>query len=272
MAAHRLAVDVGVVVGSAGAAAVDVSGSRPGHGASRASRLFSPGIVVLAHLDAAEIDDGVLHRDLQDLSLAGAFSLPQGGHDAEGRVDSRACVADRRAGLGRGTARLACERHGAADGLRDHIEALVVLVGAIGAEPLDSREDNPRVDAAQRVIAEAKPFQRSRRHILRDDVTLPDHFQEHAFALLRLEIEGDAALVGVQQYEVIAVHIGKAGPVAPAGVAHSGLLDLDYVGAKPGHGLGAGRPRLKLSQVNDADVFESLAACRSGYHVETSCL
>ena len=50
-----------------------------------------------AHGDAAEVDDRVLHGQLDALALAGGLPLPQRGHHAEGGVHARAGVADGRA-------------------------------------------------------------------------------------------------------------------------------------------------------------------------------
>src|SRR5207237_10419023 len=96
--------------------------------------------------DAAVIDDAFLHRQLDTLALAGELALVERGENADRAVQPGAGVADRRAGLERATVGLAGYRYRAAGCLRDHVEGEEILVGAVLAEALDLRIDDPRID------------------------------------------------------------------------------------------------------------------------------
>ena len=233
-------------------------GDELGMSLPRRESLAPPGVDE-PHGDAAEVDDGVLHRELHALALAGGLALPERGHHAEGRVHARAGVADGRAGLQRRRAGEAGERHGAAGGLRDHVEALVLAVRAVAAEALDREVDDPRVDLRQRVVAEAELLHGARRLVLGDDVRVLDHVEEHGLALRILEVQRDAPLVGVERQEVARVHAGLLGAAVAARLALAGLLHLDDVGAQPGQQLGARGSRLELGQVEHADAVQGFA-------------
>src|SRR5438067_210342 len=103
--------------------------------------------VVIDVAAAQEVGHDLLHRDLHQLALAGALALDVRGQDGGGRVDAGAGVADGGAaadGLAIGETGHA---HHAADGLRDHVEALVLVVRPRQAEALDARHDDRGLDA-----------------------------------------------------------------------------------------------------------------------------
>src|SRR5207247_6478491 len=95
--------------------------------------------------DAAEVDHGVLHGHFDVLAPARALALMQGGQDADGAVQPGARVADGRSRLEGLGLRRARQAQGSAHGLSDHVEAHVVLVGAL-AKALDLRVDETRID------------------------------------------------------------------------------------------------------------------------------
>jgi len=89
---------------------------------------------------------------------------------------------------------------------------------------------------------------------------LPDQAARDVLPLAGLQIDDDAALVAVEQQKEIAVgRIVRRRPQPPRPVAVRGPLDLDHIGAEPGQHLGAGRPRLVVGEVDDANAFERLA-------------
>src|SRR3546814_8716147 len=111
--ARRLDDDVDVVVRAValGAdaparlpAARGVAGARRGfaEGAVRVLRIFLERPVgetlLVAQLDAAEVEHRVLHGDLDALALAGLLALQQGGQDAGDAVYAGAGIADLRTG------------------------------------------------------------------------------------------------------------------------------------------------------------------------------
>src|SRR5262249_11731173 len=64
----------------------------------------------------------------------------------------------------------------------------------------------------------------------------------------------------VEQQKEIAVEVRIVGvPQPPRPVAMRRALDLDHIGAEPGQHLRAGRTRLIVSEIDDANAFESLA-------------
>ena len=98
-----------------------------------------------------------------------------------------------------------------------------------------------------RSSAPGAKFSTSTSHVLisRSSTSLPFGF---------LVLTRDRALVVVEHREVEAVDIGDVAQLAARGVALAGLLDLDHVGAEPGEQLRAGRPRLDVREVEDADA------------------
>ena len=98
--AHGLRVDVRVVVGAPGLAAIDPRGRGVGNLVPAAGLEIAAGIRE-AHGDAAEIVHRVLHGELHALALPRSLPLPQGGHHPEGRVHSGAGIPDGRSRLER---------------------------------------------------------------------------------------------------------------------------------------------------------------------------
>src|SRR4051794_18835524 len=78
-------------------------------------------------------------------------------------------------------------------------------VRAVAAEALDRRVDQPRVELLERIPAEAEAVERARPEILQQHVRLLDDLLEQPLAVVRLQVEGQAALVGVEQEEKQAV-------------------------------------------------------------------
>ena len=120
------------------------------------------------------LDHRVLHGHLHNLPFAGGLALPQCRQDADRRVNARARVANVGAGPGRRFSRPSGDGHGAASGLGDHIEALVVSVGPVGPKALYSGQYDPGIDLTQDVVAQAQPLQGARPLVLRHHVALLD--------------------------------------------------------------------------------------------------
>ena len=95
--------------------------------------------LLVAQLDAAEVQHAVLHGDIDLLPAAGGVALEQGGDDAECQMQAGARIADLRA---RDQRRAIVEAGGggcAAGALGDIFVDLAVLIGA-GTEALDRGE------------------------------------------------------------------------------------------------------------------------------------
>src|SRR5215510_4973035 len=256
---HRLHVDVDIVVGPARRAGIEAVR----HGAGR--RVVAParrGLAVAVVGDVAladQIGHGFLHRHLDHLALACALPLDVGGHDPCRHVHAGAAVADVGAaqhGLAVGKAR---DAHHAARGLRDHVEALVLVIRPREAEALEPGHDDARIGGAERLPPEAQPLHEAWSEVLDDHIRALCHLEKQRAAVGVLEIDGDAALVGVEEEEEHCVEPRHLRPVATRLLAPDGL-DLDHVGAEPAQELGAGGARFELRQIQDADARQRALA------------
>ena len=136
--------------------------------------------------------------------------------------------------------------HSTPDGLRDELEALVVGVRSVGSEPLDRRVDETRVQLVELVPSESAPVEHSGREVLYEDVRPADEADEHLLALFGLEVEGDGALVVVEDEEVHAVRIFAVGEIDAGAVASACVFDFDNVRAQKSEHLRARRARLHV--------------------------
>ena len=191
-----------------------------------------------------------LHGEFDELALAGALLLRPGGGDGEGGLHAGAGVAHGGAGTHGRTVGVAGDGEGAGRGLRHHVHALVVRVGAAGAKALDAQIDDLRVALAHHVVADVELLDDTGAVVLDEDIVLRRHRQQQLPALGRAEVERDAALVRVPDDEVLPVDV-VAGGAAPPWVADAGLLHLHHVGAEPGEALRAGCARLVLRHVEN---------------------
>lgn len=198
----------------------------------------------------------MLHGHLHALAPAGLLALVEGGQDAGEGVDAGARVADL---CPRGQRRPVFEAgagHRAAHRLGDHLVGLEVGV-APRAEALDRGVDQPGVELLEPLPGEAHPVDGPGAEVLHEDVGLGDQLGEDLLAALALHVEGDASLVAVQHREVEAVDAGDVAQLLAGDVAR-GRLQLDHVSAEPGQELGAGRTRLHMGHVEDADTIQCL--------------
>ncbi len=200
----------------------------------------------------------VLHSDLQPTALAGGAALVERAQDADRHHHAGAGVTERRAGPNRRAVGLAGDAHGAARGLRDHIEGEVLLVRAPFAEALDLAIDDAGVDGADRVIAKADALDRAGRHVFDHDIGSPRHVLDQRQAAFGFEVDSDRLLVGVELKEIIRIRAARRpGKRGAAGLAALRVLDLDHLGAEPGQCLGRGRAGLELGQVEHLDPGEA---------------
>src|SRR5262249_8076650 len=85
--------------------------------------------LLIAQLDAGEVEHAILHGAQHLLAAPGADALVERAHDAPGKMKPGAAVADLRAGNQRRTLAETGGRGGAAGALRDVLVDLAVLVG-----------------------------------------------------------------------------------------------------------------------------------------------
>src|SRR5262249_58503122 len=102
-----------------------------------------------------QVDHGVLHRDLDLLTLAGEVPLHQRGEDTDHAVHAGARIADRRPDVRRRIVGEAGDAHRAAHRLGDRLVALVVRVRPVRAEPPDARVHQPPGELLYRRVAGA---------------------------------------------------------------------------------------------------------------------
>src|SRR5215471_10429630 len=253
-------IDIAIVVWPAALARIGLARRIGAHDALIAHAWSSMAPQILGSIgNAAVIDDAVLHRALDPLALTGELALIERRKDADRSVEASAGVADRRTRLDRAAVGLAGDRHGTAGRLRNHVKGEVILVGAVVAEALDRDIDDAGVDFADDVIAKAEPFDDARSKILGKDIGLFDQPAQNGAPLVGLQIGGDALLVGVEQHKVLGIDALFVGRRAAALLAPGWLLDLDYLGAEPSQGQGAGRPGLELGQIHHSHAAQRAA-------------
>src|SRR3954465_986353 len=213
--------------------------------------------LLVAQLHATQVQDAAAHGDLDPLPAARVRALVQRRADRAEQVDRVAGVADLGAGDDRWPVLESGRAHRAAGRLGDVLVRLGVLERA-GAEALQRRVDQPRVELVEVLPGEAEAIHHAGAEVLHDDVGLVDQLAEDLLALVRLHVEGERPLVAVQHREVERVHVGQVAQLAAGDVPAAGLLDLDDVGSHPGQELRADRAGLHVRHVKDADTLEGL--------------
>src|SRR5215468_9959810 len=224
--------------------------------------------LLIAQLDAGEIEHAVLHGAEHALPASGADALIERADDAECEVQTGAAVADLRAGDERRTLAEAGGGGGAARALRDILVDLAVLVGA-GAEALDRGHDHARIGLVNVLPGQAHAVERAGREILHQHVAVLDQPIEDLLALGMLGVDGDRALAAVEHGEIEAVGAFDVAQLAARDVADAGPLDLDHVGAHISEQLRAGRARLHVGEIEDAHAVERLAGFAPGFSAGT---
>ncbi len=116
-------------------------------------------------------------------------------------------------------ARPAGDAHQAAHALGDGVEARPVGIGPVLAEAGDAGVDQPRVDGAQLVRADAQAVLDVRAVVLDEHVGLPDQRMQDRQPLGLLHVQRQAFLVAVQVLVVGAVVVAPADHVVATGRA-----------------------------------------------------
>src|SRR6202012_2258256 len=145
----------------------------------------------------------------------------------------------------------------AAGALRDVLIDLAVLVGA-GTESLDRGHDHLRIEALDLLPGETHAVEHAGSEILHQHVAGLDQRGQDFLALRVLGVERDRALVVVEHGEIQAVHVRNVLQLAAGDIADAGTFDLDHVGAEPCEQLRAGRARLDVGEIEDANTRQRL--------------
>src|ERR1700728_3875603 len=213
--------------------------------------------LLIAHLDAREVEHAVLHGGGDLLSLAGDGALIERGDDAARQMQPGAAVAYLRAGAQRRAVAESGGRRGAAGALRDVLIDLAILKRT-GTEALDRGHDQFRIDALDLLPGKPHSIEHAGADIFHQHVAAPDQRGPHFLALRVLGVERDRALVVIEHGEIQAVDIGDVLQLAAGDVADAGPLDLDHVGAEPRQQLRAGRARLDVGEIENANALQRL--------------
>ena len=202
----------------------------------------------------------VQQRCLNPLAVARLVSLSQGcnhspvGHHPGEEVHQRETHPLRQA-VG-----FAGQVHQPAVGLNDQVIARHIGHGAGAPVAGNGAVDYAGIDGADFVVTQAHAFKGPGAETLDHHVRIGGHLANQLDALRLLEVDGDAALVAVEGYELGALSVPEGSPVANL-VAQGGLLDLHHVGAHIAQQHGTERPRQCPRQIYDLDV------CQSASHV-----
>ena len=226
------------------------------------------------------------HRDVHDLALSGAglrgssaaglcrcaIALAQRREDAEGAHQrAPAEIGDLAGGLNGMPAHplpahpvaIAGEPQQSDEPEVVHVVAGGVALGAGLAVARDRAVDDPGVDLAHALVADAEPVEDTGTEGLEHDVVLAHQAQQHLAPALALEIDADRALVAVQRQEqrrlravIGTLDIGR-GPADV--VAHAGVLDLQDLRAEVGEQQRAEAAGQQAREVEDADAFQGQA-------------
>ena len=130
------------------------------------------------------------HRDVDELALAGAVALAQGGQDPErGHLRAAAEVGDLGRGGERRAAALAREAEQPVAGEVVDVVPGAVAVGAVLPVAGDRAVDEAGVLRAQPLVADAEPVEHAGAERLEQDVVVADEPQQHLAAFLHLQVE-----------------------------------------------------------------------------------
>src|SRR5688500_7661865 len=220
-----------------------------------------PGIRVPVNRRLTERGNGVVHRHVEELALAGALCVQQCTDDSERGHRARVEIAD----AGADFEDLALVRTSHADnathGLRDDIVGgplgIWAFPGPRVAEAPDSGVDQPRVSLVNGLVAKAEAVHDANAEVLDNSVCCIDE-GEHAFAFGWLfEVDDHAALVAVDACEVAAeglLRIAFWKRLAEAAEVAFGRLDLDDIRAEVCQEHRAKRPGERAREVDYSDA------------------
>ena len=135
----------------------------------------------------------------------------------------------------------------------------VVALRAGRAEGRDRGDDQLREALLEARVVQPQPLCVGRREVLDQDVGVGQQLEQQLPALLRLDVEADAELVGVEVHEretaLAVLEVARVGRDRARRVA-LGILDLDHLGAEVGEQLaGVGRGE-EAAVLDDRDAFQ----------------
>src|SRR5215470_3442338 len=198
---------------------------------------------------------GLKERGVDDAPTTRLLTLDQPGQRADGRPHTRAVVEYGGADARGWSTVVAVHHHEPGEGLHHGLVAGLELERARAAEGPYRAVDEPREALGERLGAESHLLEGAGTEILDEDVGAPDQLQQPLDVGGLLEIEGDAALVGVDGEEARRNALPE-GRAPAARVVTLGPLDLDDVGAHVAEDLRGDGPGQILRDLDDADAVE----------------
>ena len=203
------------------------------------------------------------------LALPCAAAPVERRQNADGKQHSGTGITEGRPGFERRAVVLPGDAHDTAGRLCDHVEGEVVLVGAAGTKAFHLCVDDARVYGAHDVVAEPQALNGARREILHHHIGAPRHVLDEREPALRLQVDRDGFLVGVEQQEipgVIAFARRRTQRVA-ARLPALRVFHLDNLGAEPGQRLRTGWAGLELGQVQNSHAGKTARQRAVGRHL-----
>ena len=215
-------------------------------------------------------------RDLDMLAAAEPVACQQRKQDGIAGRHARRQVYNRRTGAHRLAVRKAVQRHEAAFGLRDRVEARTQGKRSLAAVGRDRAIDQPRVGRRDVGIVETELLHHAAGEILHHHIRFRDQFARDLERRGVGEVERDAALVAIEAEIGRTLAADFRVLIAARIVAAVRVFDLDDVGAEIGQGLRAGRSGNNAGEIHHQQAVERgwhalLAGCairqlRSGRH------
>ena len=145
-------------------------------------------------------------------------------------------------------------RHRPARGLRYELESLVTRIRTVCPKAFDGGIDEAGVDLVETLPAQAEPVHHSGAEVLDQNIRPLHQADEHLFAPVGLEVEGDGALIVIEDQEVNAVNALAVGEVRAGAVAAPGVFHLDDIGAQKTEHLRARGASLNMGEVENFHV------------------
>ena len=209
---------------------------------------------MIAPLHAAQVHHAVHHRDFDILALPGAIGLMQRTQQTDGQMQSRARIADLRAGHKRRTVGHPGGAHRAAHRLRHVLVGLEIRIRTAGTEALDRTHDDFGIDLVDFFPREAEAIQHAGPEVFHDDVALHQEINENFFTFRVFHVHRDRPLVAIEHGEIKTVGVRHVAQLAARGVALR-RFELDHVRAHPRQQLRARRARLHVGHVENTNTF-----------------
>ena len=209
-------------------------------------RGFFAGVPIMVWKIAEPRNDGIEHRNIDQLTAIGFFPLVKREENAQSGIHPRGDIGDRKTGPGR-LVRIAGGGNDPPFSLDEEIIGLDVPVGTVLAIAGERAIDEPWIDRAKRFVAKAKALRDARSIILEEDVGSLRQFLKYRSSLFVLNIDRETALVSIEPNIARRETVNHRVPAAN-NVADAGPLDFNYFRAHVGEearGKRAGKHLLK---------------------------